>query len=92
MTDAMSPKPNSHPKPRPLSPQEKKFAGLAASPNLSEGARDLAESMRRSAAAELILRKKAPEYAKPHSDPEVEKRWALYRLFRLPLPTPPGGM
>jgi hypothetical protein len=89
MTDAMSPKP------RPLNPQEKhdltaakmeRFARLAADLSLSEGARDLAESMRRSAAAELVLRKKALEYHKPHSDPEVEQRWALYRRFRLPLP------
>jgi hypothetical protein len=29
---------------------------------------------------------KALDYAKPHEDPEVERKLVLYRLFRLPLP------
>jgi hypothetical protein len=36
------------------------------------------------AIAELKLSQKALDYAKPHADPEVERKLALYRLFRLP--------
>jgi hypothetical protein len=32
------------------------------------------------------LSQKALDYAKPHEDPEVERKLVLYRLFRLPLP------
>jgi hypothetical protein len=46
----------------------------------------LALTMERSAIAELKLSQKALDYARPHEDPEVERKLVLYRLFRLPLP------
>jgi hypothetical protein len=80
---------------KPLTLQEKhelalakvaKFTRLAALPDLSPGEAALAQTMKRSAIAELKLSQKALDYARPHEDPEVERKLVLYRLFRLPLP------
>jgi hypothetical protein len=46
----------------------------------------LALTMKRSAIAELKLSQKALDYARQHEDPEIERMFVLYRLFRLPLP------
>jgi hypothetical protein len=89
-------KPNPQPK-QPLSLAEKhdlalakvaKFTRAVSLPNLTPDEMALAVSMLRSARAALICSQRALEYAKPHSDPEVEQRLRLYRLFRLPLPAP----
>jgi hypothetical protein len=63
-----------------------KFTRLAALTDLSPGEAALALTMKRSAIAELKLSQKALDYARPHEDPEVERKLVLYRLFRLPLP------
>jgi hypothetical protein len=62
------------------------YSNLAASPNFSPRAAAWARNMARSAKASMVLGQKALDYQKPHPDPEIEKRLALYRLFRLPLP------
>ena len=76
---------------KPLSLQEKhdlaqrkvaKFTLAVSLPNLTPGEMALAVSMLRSARAELKLSHKALEYAKPHSDPEVEQRLRLYAAAR----------
>jgi hypothetical protein len=59
---------------------------MATLPNLSLGKTALALTMKRSALAELKLSQKALDYAKPHDDPELERKLVLYRLFWLPLP------
>jgi hypothetical protein len=63
-----------------------KFTRLAALTDLSPGEAALALTMKRSAIAELKLSQKALDYARQHEDPEIERMFVLYRLFRLPLP------
>ena len=64
------------------------YTALSQSPRLSPRAKEWAFDMARSARASVILGEKALAYAKPHPDPETEKRFKVYRAFRLPLPEP----
>jgi hypothetical protein len=102
-TSAAQPQSEPNPQPQePLSLQQRygraardfeEFSALAASPNLSPRAAAWARNLARSAKASMVLGQKALEYQRPDPDPEIEKRLALYRLFRLPLPdlrTPPS--
>jgi hypothetical protein len=64
-----------------------RFLRLSEDPLLSARARDVAFQFARSCAASLTLGRKAIYYHTPHPDPEIERQWALYRLFNLPLST-----